>query len=181
MPGLTDIPQAAATWLANQQHLGRDFFLIIDRLAEPDPIPELFALDLMQDYVNLYQVCEWEELESISPWLIRIDHSQVGQLSTFLNAPQRNWGWLASATQLELPDLTTHWQDRLVSEQHGARALYRFQDNRVVGHHLQSLANQQFHCYWVPCTAHSAGIWIAGWSRIIPHRAYNPRPSTGHG
>lgn len=143
MSSLNGIQQPAIAWLADQQRFGQNIFLMIDRLAEPDPLPELFAQDLMQDYVNLYQVCGWEELASIGPWLIRLADNQTEQLTSLLETPQRNWGWLASAPQLTLSELTAHWQDRILSEQNDARALYRFQDNRVIGHHLRSLANQQ--------------------------------------
>lgn len=143
MFNLNEAAHVAAAWLAEQQQLDRDLFLIVDRLADPDPIPELFALDLMQDYINLYQASEWDDMASISPWLVRAPDGQVEQLVGLLNTPQRNWGWLASASQLDLSKLTLHWQDRLVIEQGGSRALYRFQDNRVIAHHLQSLTRQQ--------------------------------------
>src|SRR5690606_28702069 len=135
MSSLNDLQQPAIAWLADQQRFGQNIFLMIDRLAEPDPLPELFAQDLMQDYVNLYQVCGWEELASIGPWLIRLTDNQTERLTRLLETPQRNWGWLASAPQLSLSELAAHWQDRILSEQNDARALYRFQDNRVIGHH----------------------------------------------
>ena len=48
------LSDTAADWLADQMAQQRELLLIVDRLAEPDPIEALFSADLMQDYVNLY-------------------------------------------------------------------------------------------------------------------------------
>lgn len=170
MSSLNDLQQPTIAWLADQQRFGQNIFLMIDRLAEPDPLPELFAQDLMQDYVNLYQVCGWEELASIGPWLIRLTDNQTERLTRLLETPQRNWGWLASAPQLSLSELAAHWQDRILSEQNDARALYRFQDNRVIGHHLRSLVNQQLPLLLGPL--HSTLCWHQGAWFIVD----NPAP-----
>lgn len=143
MSALTSTADPAVHWLTEQQRAGRELFLVIDRLAEPDPIPELFRANLMDDYVNLYSGTEWDALADIGPWLIRIP-AQHSVASTHLwEAPEGNWGWLASASQLSLADLANHWRERLLIEGPSGKALYRFQDNRVMAHHLAALSAVQ--------------------------------------
>ena len=85
-------------------------------------------------------------------------------------------GWLASAPQLSLSELAAHWQDRILSEQNDARALYRFQDNRVIGHHLRSLVNQQLPLLLGPL--HSKLCWHqAAWLIVDnPAPGFQPPP-----
>lgn len=142
MPSVSQMREVADSWLADQQQCDRDLFLIVDRLAAPDPVVDLFSRGLMRDYVNLYQQAGWTELESVGPWIICVPDGLTSELDQLLCTPERNWGWLASAEQLDLVTLANHWHERLLIEQNGTVALYRFQDNRVIGHHLQQLTEQ---------------------------------------
>lgn len=130
-------------WLDQQQAQQRQLLLIIDSLAEPSPIQELFVSDLMQDYVNLYQGTEYADLAEIGPWLVAVSASEVAQIQPMLDAPERNWGWLASADRIDLSALAQHWRERMQIEEQGQRSLYRFQDNRVIARHLAELAPAQ--------------------------------------
>ncbi len=130
-------------WLDEQQARQRQLLLVIDSLAEPSPIQELFVSDLMQDYVNLYQGTEYADLEGIGPWLVNLSVSQAGQIQPLLDAPERNWGWLASADSIDLSALALHWRARMLIEENGQRALYRLQDNRVIARHLSGLSSEQ--------------------------------------
>lgn len=130
-------------WLDEQQAQQRQLLLIIDSLAEPSPIQELFVSDLMQDYVNLYQGTEYADLAEIGPWLVAVSASEVAQIQPMLDAPERNWGWLASADRIDLSALTLHWRERMQIEEQGQRSLYRFQDNRIIARHLAELAPAQ--------------------------------------
>lgn len=140
MSGMNTMAHTALHWLTEQHQAGRRLFLMIDSMAEPNPVPALFGADLMQEYVNLYQSTELDDLAEVGPWLIRLpegSHAQV--LADLLDHPQRNWGWLASAQDLALDVYAQHWRERMVSGEQGSRVLYRFQDNRVLGHHLAAL------------------------------------------
>lgn len=130
-------------WLAEQQQQQRQLLLIVDSLAEPDPIRELFAADLMHDYLNLYRGTAFADLAEAGPWLIQLSEADVAALQPLLDAPERNWGWLASADRIDLHTLQDHWQARMLIEDQGQRALYRFQDNRVIARHLGALAPEQ--------------------------------------
>ncbi|MCY1280019.1 hypothetical protein D9M70_287910 [compost metagenome] len=99
-------------WLDEQRDQQRQLFLIIDRLAEPDPVQQLFAADLMQDYLNLYQGGELDDLADIGPWLVRLPDSHAPLLHNWLTEPDRH-------------------------------TLYRFQDSRVMAHHLLALRPEQ--------------------------------------
>ena len=142
MPGMKSVVQTALHWLIEQQHADRRLFVMIDSMAEPCPIPALFSADLMQEYVNLYQGTELDELAEVGPWLIKLPEGSADHfLTELLEHPQRNWGWLASAQDMALDDYARHWRERMVSEEQGSKALYRFQDNRVLGHHLAALSD----------------------------------------
>lgn len=135
--------EIAQRWLNDQQSQQRELLLIVDRLAEPDPIVELFGAGLMQDYVNLYQGTEFADMEDAGPWLVRLHNPDAEFIQTLLNTPERDWGWLASAEAIDLSALASHWRDRLAIEDDAQPALYRFQDNRVITRHLLALPLDQ--------------------------------------
>ncbi|QIB53236.1 DUF4123 domain-containing protein [Pseudomonas sp. OIL-1] len=143
MSGITSVAEPAKIWITEQHRMDRDLFMVIDRLAEPDPIPMLFAAGVMDEYINLYQGTEWDEMAEIGPWLVKLPAGQAEAIAGFLETPQRNWGWLASATELKLSTFAAHWRERMVIKEQGTTALYRFQDNRVIAHHLASLTADQ--------------------------------------
>jgi hypothetical protein len=130
-------------WFNEQQAEQRQLLLILDSLAEPNPVQGLFASDLMQQYVNLYQDTAVAEMAEVGPWLVLLSESDPAQIQSLLDSPEQNWGWLASAEQLDLTALSQHWRDRLLIEEHGQRSLYRFQDNRVIAHHLREIEKAQ--------------------------------------
>ena len=130
-------------WLDEQQAQQRHLLLVIDSLAEPNPIQELFTRDLMRDYVNLYQGTEFADLADIGPWLVVLSVFEAAHIQPLLDTPERNWGWLASVDRIDLSAITHHWRERMHVEEKGQRSLYRFHDNRVIARHLAELAPAQ--------------------------------------
>lgn len=130
-------------WFDEQQAEQRQLLLILDSLAEPNPIQGLFASDLMQHYVNLYQNTVVAEMAEVGPWLVVLSESNPAQIQSLLDFPEQNWGWLASAENFDLTLLTQHWRDRMLIEEQGQRSLYRFQDSHVIAHHLRMMDESQ--------------------------------------
>jgi hypothetical protein len=162
--------EVAQRWLDDQQSQQRELLLVVDRLAEPDPIKGLFGADLMQDYVNLYQGSEFADLADVGPWLVRLTDAGAAFLYSLLETPNQHWGWLASAEHIDLSALAQHWRERMVIEENGQRALYRFQDNRVIARHLGELTEPQLPLLLGPLN--SALYWDEqAWIGID-----NPRP-----
>jgi hypothetical protein len=126
-------------WLSAQQAEQRQLLLVIDSLAEPAPLPRLFSADLVHGYANLYQGTEVDEMASVGPWLIVLNELNLTRLTSLTDAPEQNWGWLASVEHADLAALTQHWQARIFADEQGQRSLYRFQDNRIVARHLAEL------------------------------------------
>ncbi|WP_339409146.1 DUF4123 domain-containing protein [Pseudomonas sp. EA_35y_Pfl2_R5] len=168
--------EVAQDWLTEQLAQQRELVLIIDSLAEPDPIKALFAADLMQDYVNLYQGTEFTDMAEVGPWLVRLHNSDAELIQTLLNTPESDWGWLASAEHIDLATLTQHWQERLLVDEQEQRAFYRFQDNRVIARHLAQLSEAQHPLLLGPLN--SALCWDGqAWQSINnPHPALYPAP-----
>ncbi|MEX6500740.1 DUF4123 domain-containing protein [Pseudomonas zhanjiangensis] len=162
--------EVAQDWLADQLAQQRDLVLIIDRLAEPDPIQALFGADLMQDYVNLYQGTEFADMADVGPWLVRLNNPDAELIQTLLSTPERDWGWLGSAEHIDLADLAQHWRERLLVDEQEQRALYRFQDNRVIARHLGEFSEAQRPLLLGPLN--NALCWDGQtWQSI-----HNPRP-----
>lgn len=130
-------------WLSEQQAQRRQLLLVVDTLAEPAPLPGLFSADLVHSYANLYQGTEVDEMADIGPWLIALNELNLKQLRSLTDAPEHNWGWLASTEHADLTALTQHWQARIFADEQGQRSLYRFQDNRIVSRHLTELDASQ--------------------------------------
>ncbi len=130
-------------WLSEQQAQRRQLLLVVDTLAEPAPLPGLFSTDLVHSYANLYQGTEVDEMADIGPWLIMLNELNLTQLRSLTDAPEHNWGWLASVEHAEMAALTQHWQARMFADEQGHRSLYRFQDNRIIARHLAELDASQ--------------------------------------
>ncbi len=129
-------------WLQKQQALHRVVLLMIDRLAEPDPLIQLFQDDAVHEYASLYQDSEVADMAELGPWLVRPNSTDAA--AKLLENPQLNWGWLASVEKADMPALAEHWRNRIVVHENGQRSLYRFQDNRVIARHLQALHTEQW-------------------------------------
>jgi hypothetical protein len=166
----------AQSWIADQLAQQRELLLIVDRLAEPDPIKALFSADLMQDYVNLYQGTEFADMADVGPWLVRLHNPDAALVQTLLNTPESDWGWLASAEHIDLAALTQHWHERLLIDEQEQRALYRFQDNRVIARHLAELSETQ--CPLLLGPLNSALCWDGqAWQTFNnPHPALYSEP-----
>ena len=130
-------------WLSEQRRRQRQLLVIANPMAAPNPIPTLFANAPIRDYVKVYQGTPFENLAPLGPWLVRIDVSTMAALSALLQSPEHHWGWVASAEQLDMNEVVAHWQARMLIHDEDLRALYRFQDNRVISRHLQALDNEQ--------------------------------------
>jgi len=132
-----------AVWLTEQQKQQRQLLLIIDTVAAPNAVAMLFKHGPIRDYIRLFKDTEFESLLEHSPWLVRLDDSSVPALKHLLEAPERNWGWVASATHLDLNEVAQHWRDRMLISEAEQRWFYRFQDNVVIARHLSALSEAQ--------------------------------------
>jgi hypothetical protein len=168
--------EVAQSWLDEQLAQQRELLLVVDRLAEPDPIVELFGAGLMQDYVNLYQGTQFADMADIGPWLVRLHNPDAELVQALLNTPEADWGWLASAAHIDLATLSQHWRERILIDEQAQRALYRFQDNRVIARHLGELSDAQRPLMLGPLN--SALCWDGqAWQTFNnPHPALYPAP-----
>lgn len=130
-------------WLSEQRSQQRQLVLIANPMAEPNPVPTLFAQAPIHDYVKLYQGTEFDSLAALGPWLVRIDSSAMPALSALLQTPQQHWGWVASAEHLDMNEIVAHWRARMIVRDGDQRSFYRLQDNRVISRHLQALHKEQ--------------------------------------
>lgn len=167
----------ALHWIEQQRHQARDFLVILDQQAEPNPVELLFSNDAVQDYVELYRNTELSGMVEMSPWLI-IPTNNSAQLEQLLENPHWNWGWLASTEHLNLSELAKHWRDRMLINEEGHRSLYRFQDNRVITRHLLALPSYQLPALLGPIN--SALVWSGrSWHDIDnPAPALHPVPTS---
>lgn len=137
------MPTHPMQWLAAQEQQHRQLLLIIDTVAAPDAIATLFKLAPIRDYIRLFQGTEFEDLLEQSPWLVCIEKTSMHALTTLLQDTDSNWGWVASAQQVDLNEVAQHWRERMVFDANGQRWFYRFQDNRIITQHLGALSPQQ--------------------------------------
>lgn len=132
-----------AHWLDQQTQQQRQLLLIIDTVSAPEAIATLFGLAPIRDYIRLFHTTEFEDLLEQSPWLIRIDNASMPAARHLLQNPALNWGWIASAVDLDLNQLARHWRERMVFSEGEQRWFYRFQDNRIIAQHLSALSPAQ--------------------------------------
>ncbi|MFJ4248450.1 protein of unknown function [Pseudomonas helmanticensis] len=135
---------ALNSWLGEQSRLNRVLILVVDSLAEPNPITPLYSAGVMQRSVQLYRRTEFAQFAAISPWLAELQNPGDEEFRKLLDDPQRNWGWIGSMDKPDLDSLTQHWIARMVIEEDGDRSLFRFQDNRVLARCLGNMKESEW-------------------------------------
>jgi len=161
-------------WLNEQTKLNRTLVLVLDSLAEPNPVPVLYSAGLMQRSVQLYRRTQYADFAAISPWLALQDNVSASAFQALLADPERHWGWIGSMETPDLDALTQHWQARMVIEEEGNRSLFRFQDNRVIARCLASLTEPERPLLLGPMS--SVLFWDERqWSSVD-----NPKPGSYH-
>lgn len=144
-------------WIDEQRGQGRDVCLVLDAQHESEARTALLSDRAHDRYCSVYTQTPVAELAAAGPFLIVLDSADIARMSELLHAPERNWGWLASIAQGDLPVWLAHWRARCLVGVSPNRALYRFQDNRVLtralGHlsadlHPAYLGPAISVCYW---------------------------------
>ncbi|MFJ7313351.1 DUF4123 domain-containing protein [Pseudomonas sp. NPDC098747] len=157
-------------WLQEQHRAERDLYLMLDIEGQMDERAALLSELGVEQYRNLYVGTAANALAQSGPLLFQIDSIRNPAIQTLLDRPQRNWGWLASASLVELEVLAAHWRERLITGEPPSQALYRVQDNRVLGRALAHLQPEQYADFLGPMT--SVCYWHDGQWRV----ADNPDP-----
>jgi len=135
---------ALNNWLGEQSRLNRVLILVLDCLAEPNPVTPLYSAGVMQRSVQLYRRTEFAQFAAISPWLTELENPGSEAVTRLLDDPQRNWGWIGSMDKADLDSLTQHWIARMVLDEDGDRSLFRFQDNRVLARCLANMKDTEW-------------------------------------
>ncbi|WP_409318974.1 DUF4123 domain-containing protein [Pseudomonas sp. KCJK9016] len=135
---------ALNNWLGEQSRLNRVLILVLDCLAEPNPVTPLYSAGVMQRSVQLYRRTEFAQFAAISPWLTELENPGGEAVTQLLDDPQRNWGWIGSMDKADLDSLTQHWIARMVIDEDGDRSLFRFQDNRVLARCLANMKDTEW-------------------------------------
>lgn len=157
-------------WLQAQAEQGRNIYLVLDSEGQLAERNALIAGLGHHHYRNLYVGTPANSLVETAPYLMRLESAGHPAFQALLDAPERNWGWLASAENDDLDVLAAHWQQRLVVGERPNQSLYRFHDNRVLGRALDFLQPGQHPAYLGPLT--SVCYWHAGQWKIT----HNPDP-----
>ncbi|MPR04660.1 DUF4123 domain-containing protein [Pseudomonas sp. MAFF 212408] len=127
-------------WMIEQRHLGYRLCLILDSEGEHETRQALIGAQNADHYCSVYSETPVAELASAGPFVFLIDNPDDRRLNALLDAPERNWGWLASVPpEAGLNALAKHWRDRLIVGARPYQALYRFHDNRVLTRALAHL------------------------------------------
>lgn len=157
-------------WLDQQAQLNRTLVLVLDSLAEPNPVTSLYSAELMQRSVQLYRRTAYAEFSAISPWLSELHEPGAHAFRALLDDPQRDWGWIASMDKADLDALTQHWQARMVIDEGSDRSLFRFQDNRVIARCLANLTETEIPQLLGPLSS------VLYWAGSDWKSTDNPRP-----
>ncbi|WP_347906027.1 DUF4123 domain-containing protein [Pseudomonas purpurea] len=159
-------------WFDQQAQLNRTLVLVLDSLAEPNPVTSLYSAELMQRSVQLYRRTVYADFCAISPWLSELHDPDAHAFRALLDDPQRHWGWIASMDKADLDAVTQHWQARMVIDEDGDRSLFRFQDNRVIARCLASLTAAEIPLLLGPFSS------VLYWADPEWKSTDNPRPGT---
>ncbi|WP_332763065.1 DUF4123 domain-containing protein [Pseudomonas koreensis] len=157
-------------WMGGQSRLDRVLILVLDSLAEPNPVTPLYSAGVMQRSVQLYRRTEFSKFAAISPWLTALHNPGNDAFRRLLNEPERNWGWIGSMDRADLDSLTQHWIARMVIDEDGDRSLFRFQDNRVLARCLANMKDSELPLLLGPISS------VLYWDQSQWKSADNSRP-----
>ncbi|KPG99609.1 hypothetical protein AEQ67_10780 [Pseudomonas sp. RIT-PI-q] len=144
-------------WLLEQSRSGRDLYLMLDTDGHLDERTALVIELGAHQYRSLYVGTVANSLAQTGPFLFQMGTVKHPVIEALLDTPERHWGWLASASNIDLDVLVSHWRDRLIVGERPNQAVYRFHDNRVLGRALTFLQPEQRAdflgpiasvCYW---------------------------------
>lgn len=125
-------PVRPSQWMDEQRGQGRDVCLVLDAQPEIEARTALLSERAHDRYASVYSQTPVAELAAAGPFLIVLASADIARMTELLHAPERNWGWLASIAPGDLPVWLAHWRARCLVGVSPNRALYRFQDNRVL-------------------------------------------------
>lgn len=137
-------------WLDEQRHQGRELCLILDALHQMEVRQVLLKARAFDRYASVYSQTPVAELANAGPYLIVIDRGDTEQVSKLLEAPERNWGWLASIARGDFPALLQHWRERILVGTRPNQGLYRFHDNRTLTRALEHISVDVLPAYLGP-------------------------------
>ncbi len=157
-------------WMLEQLTLDRTLCLILGSESELDARHALLNTRTPDQHRNVYRETQACDLADAGPLILHVDHPDDERITELVQVPERNWGWLASIGKDDLPALSQHWRERLITGTRPNQALYRFHDNRVLGRALRHMPEEARPAYLGP--AISVCYWHgAGWEI-----AHNPAP-----
>jgi len=139
-------------WLTEQARLARSTYLIFDPEGERETRQALLTVEPTPRNISVYNQTPVSDLTT-GPLILQINNALRPVLSSLLDTPQRNWGWLVSCEGDQLMTLAEHWRARIIIGRRPNQALYRFQDNRVLTRALNYLAPEALPEYLGPISS----------------------------
>lgn len=165
-------PTLPRQWMLEQIRLGRSLCLILDAEGARETHQTLLNRQAPDQHYSVYRETQASGLADAGPFLFIFDNPDDDCVNSLLEAPQRNWGWLASIAEGEPLELLKHWRQRLIIGSRPHQALYRFHDNRVLSRALKHLPEDLLPAYLGP--AISVCFWQGeGWQ-------VSANPAPGH-
>lgn len=133
-------------WLTEQTQQHNTIYLMLDPLAEPNPVATLLTNQAIIGYTWLLQNTPYESLRYASPTIIQITDINNQGVQELINHPQQNWGWFFTTNrQVTMEQLIAHWQARLTLIYEQQEVFYRFQDNRVIVRALKAIPQDKYY------------------------------------
>lgn len=167
-------PVSPWQWIEEQHRQGRELCLILDSLGEMETRQTLLNGRACDRYASVYDQTSVARLANAGPYLILLSRADTEALSGLLGAPERNWGWLASIAQGDLPALLEHWRQRFLLGSRPNQALYRFHDNRVLARALAFMPQEARPGYLGPAV--SVCYWHETHWEVVSNPAPGKRP-----
>lgn len=163
-------PACPRQWMTEQLRLGHTLCLILDSEGELVARQALLSPHDLERYSCVYNQTPVSDLANAGPFIFLIDSPGDARIKPLLDAPERNWGWLASIGNGDLPALTRHWRERLITGTRPHQALYRFHDNRVLNRALAHITEEARPEYLGPA------ISVCYWQGTQWEVTHNPAP-----
>jgi hypothetical protein len=159
-------------WMTEHSQARRTLCVVLDSESARDTRQALLQTSRFDQYLGVYGETKVADLADAGPFIFTINQPADKRIDDLLRNPERNWGWLASIAEGELPKLVEHWHARLIVGRRPHQALYRFHDNRVLTRALAHIPVDAYPAYLGPA------ISVCYWQGEHWQQTDNPAPGT---
>ncbi|WP_155522518.1 DUF4123 domain-containing protein, partial [Serratia microhaemolytica] len=133
-----------SAWLCRPQQ--SPLFFILNNLAQPNPLHQLYYHDWVEQAFGLYQNSPLQHLVLQGPWLVQVKITALPAVAALLQKrtfSDESWGWVYRS-QLPWQAQIAHWQQHNQVILRGRKVVLRWMDTRILARLLPAFTQEDW-------------------------------------